>query len=350
MIRIAIIGTGGMAHAHAGNFSKIKGVQLAACCDINAERAAAFAQKWNIPRHYTDYNALLDNEKIDGVSNVTTDKMHTPVALAVLARKLHILSEKPLAASLPEAERMAAAAKKAGVVNMVNFSYRNSAGLLAAARWVQSGGIGRIVHVESSYLQSWLVGMAWGNWKTSPAWAWRLSTRHGSAGTLGDIGCHIYDLTGLLAGDFASIDCRLKTFSKGMPGNRLGEYVLDANDSFVSTIEFKNGALGTIHSSRWAVGHLNSLRARVYGDQGAVEIDLDKSYTEYRMVSGKKSINKAEWKTVVCKPIPNLHQRFITAIRTGKNDPSDFANGLKVQQYLHYSFVSDKKRGPVKIG
>jgi predicted dehydrogenase len=349
MIRIAIIGTGGMAHAHAGNFSKIKGVQLAACCDVEAGRAAAFAQKWNIPRHYTDYNAMLDSEKLDAVSNVTPDKLHASVALAVLKHKLHILSEKPLAANLAEAKSMAAAAKKAGVINMVNFSYRNSAALLAAARLVRAGGIGRVMHVESSYLQSWLVGMAWGNWKTNPAWAWRLSTRHGSAGTLGDIGCHIYDLTGLLAGDYASIDCRLKTFDKGMPQNRLGEYVLDANDSFVSTVEFGNGALGTIHSSRWAVGHLNSLRARVYGDQGAVEIDLDKSYTEYRVVSGQKSINKAAWKTVICKPIPNLHQRFITAIRTGKNDPSDFANGLKVQKYLHYSFESDKKRGPVRV-
>jgi predicted dehydrogenase len=349
MIRIAIIGTGGMAHAHATHFSKIKGVQLTACCDVDAGRAAAFAQKWNIPRHYSDYNTMLNSEKLDAVSNVTPDKMHAPVALAVLKHKLHILSEKPLAVNLAEAKRMVAAAKNAGVINMVNFSYRNSAALLAAAKFVRAGGIGRVIHVESSYLQSWLVAKAWGNWKTNPAWAWRLSTRHGSAGVLGDIGCHIYDMTGLLAGDFASIDCRLKTFDKGMPKNRLGEYVLDANDSFVSTVEFNNGALGTIHSSRWAVGHLNSLRARVYGDQGAVEVDLDKSYTEYRMISGAKNIDKVAWKTVVCKPIPNLHQRFIKAIRTGENDPADFANGLKVQKYLHYSFMSDKKRGAVRV-
>jgi len=55
-------------------------------------------------------------------------------------------------------------------------------------------------------------------------------------------------------------------------------YLLDANDSFVSTVVFKNGAIGTIHSSRWASGHHNSLRARVYGDEGARGVgSLDES-------------------------------------------------------------------------
>ena len=98
---------------------------------------------------------------------------------------------------------------------------------------------------------------------------WRLSSKHGSAGDLGDIGCHIYDMTTLLCGDIAEINCQLRTFDKGVPGNQLGEYVLDANDSFVSIVSFANGGLGTIHSSRWATGQANSLRVRVYGDEGA---------------------------------------------------------------------------------
>ncbi len=47
-------------------------------------------------------------------------------------------------------------------------------------------------------------------------------------------------------------------------------------------------ALGTIHSSRWATGQGNSLRVRVYGDQGAIEVDLDRAYDEYRICSRQR--------------------------------------------------------------
>ena len=349
MIRLGIIGTGGMANGHANEFRKIKGVVLAACCDVVAERAAAFAEKHAIPAVYSDYRRMLAEERLDAVTNVTVDAAHAEVALAVIGRGLAVLSEKPLATTLADARRMAQAARKARVVNMVNFSYRNSSGLQQAARLTRAGQLGRIMHVESSYLQSWLVSKAWGDWRASPAWGWRLSTRHGSAGVLGDLGCHIYDMTTLLCGDIASIDCRLKTFDKGVRGNRLGEYVLDANDSFVSTVEFANGAIGTVHSSRWATGHCNSLRVRVCGDRGAIEVDLDRDWNGYRICLGRKALNTFAWKDVKCPPTPNIYQRFIRAIRTGRGDGNDFANGAKIQAYLHYSFVSSAKKGPVAV-
>jgi predicted dehydrogenase len=349
MINIGIIGTGGMAKYHAQAFGKIKGVRLAACCDIDAKRAQAFADEWKIPVVYSDYRKMLAEEKLDGVTNVTPDARHAEISLAVIRKGIAILCEKPLATSLADARKMADAAKSQGVINMVNFSYRNSCAAQAAAKVIAQGRIGRVIHVESSYLQSWLSHTAWGDWRTKPALTWRLSSRHGSAGVLGDIGCHIYDLTTLMAGDIAQLQCHLKTFDKGAPGNQHGEYTLDANDSFVSSVVFKSGALGTIHSSRWASGHHNSLRVRVYGDKGAIEVDLDTSYDSYRICHGTAAQKKAQWKTVKCKSTPNNVQRFINSIRTGKNDVNDFANGAKIQAYLHHSFESDRKGRRVKV-
>ena len=348
MIRLGIIGTGGMANAHATAFRAIRGVKVAACCDVVPGRAQAFAEKHEIPKYYTDYHEMLEKAKLDAVTNVTPDAKHAEISLAVLAKGLPILCEKPLATTLDDARAMADAAAKAGVINMVNFSYRNSSALQAAAQAIRDGRIGRVTHVESSYLQSWLINRAWGNWRESPGLAWRLSTKHGSAGVLGDLGCHIYDMTTLLCGDIARIDCRLQCFDKGVPDNQLGEYTLDANDSFASTVVFDNGAIGVVHSSRWAAGHANSLRARVYGSLGAIEVDLDRSYTEYWLCTGK-DVEKFTWKPVKCKPTPTNYQRFIKAIKTGVPDPSDFQNGVKIQAYLHYSFVSDAQQGQVAV-
>jgi len=349
MIQLGIIGTGGMAHAHAQAFTSMKGVKLTACCDIDESRVHAFAKKFSIPRVYTDYREMLATEPLDAISNVTVDAMHATISLAAIARGLHVMCEKPLATTLEDAVRMRDAAATAGVVTQVNFSYRNAASAQAAATLIRSGGIGRVLHVEASYLQSWLVQPAWGDWRTTPSMTWRLSTRHGSAGVLGDIGCHIYDLASLLAGDIREIACRLKTFDKGIKGNKVGPYVLDANDSFVSTVLMENGALGTVHASRWASGHLNSLRVRVYGDEGAVEVDLDRSYDQYRVTRGKQGLEKAQWKDVSCRSTPSQYARFIAGIRAGKSDVSDFANGVRVQACLAASFESDAAGSPAKV-
>ncbi|HOX05878.1 MAG TPA: Gfo/Idh/MocA family oxidoreductase [Planctomycetota bacterium] len=349
MIKLGVVGTGGMANSHAKAFSAIPGVKLVACCDIDAARARSFGEKWNIPGVHTDYRRMFAVEKLDAVTNVTIDAAHAPVSTAAIKRGLDVLCEKPLGVTLAEARRMRDLAVRKKVVHMVNFSYRRSSGLQAAAKYVRDGGIGRVLHVESSYLQSWLSQPAWGDWRTKAAFTWRLSTKHGSGGVLGDVGCHILDMTAFLCGDIRSIFCDLKTFDKGVRGNRLGEYVLDANDSCVMTVEFANGAIGTVHTTRWATGQMNSLRTRVWGDQGAVEVDLDRSYDEYRVVRGKKAMLAAEWKTVACKPAPTMYQRFVRAVKSRRNDPSDFVNGAKVQAYLHCGFESARRGRPVKV-
>lgn len=349
MIRIGVVGMGGMGWGHTRAYNAMKGVKVVACCDINEKACRAAAEALGVPSAYTDHREMLKKEKLDAVSCSASDAAHCPVSLATIKKGLHIFCEKPLTTTLDEAKRMAAAAEKAGVISMVNFSYRSSSALQHASKFVQDGGIGELRHVEASYLQSWLTRTVWGDWVRNPAWMWRLSTRHGSAGVLGDLGCHIYDMTAMICGGISEIDCRLKTFKKGVRGERIGEYILDANDSYVATVVFKNDALGTVHSTRWASGQANSLRVRAYGTKGAVDVDLDRSYSEYLQCVGQEAMKKTEWTTVKCKPTPENHKRFIAAIRSGKQDPSDFQNGLSVQKYLHYSAESDRLRRPVKV-
>jgi predicted dehydrogenase len=222
---------------------------------------------------------------------------------------------------------------------MVNFSYRNSAAIQKAAQLVRDGKLGEIVHVEASYLQSWLPSKIWGDWKTTPAWLWRCSTEHGSRGVLGDIGVHILDFATFPVGPVRRLHSRLKTFT-GIKGKRLGAYPLDANDSAVMHVEFANGALGVIHTTRWATGHANSLLLRLHGTKGALRVDLDKSGDHIEVCLGR-DVDKARWRTIKAPPTPNIYRRFITAIRTGTNGEPDFARGAEIQKVLDACFVSD---------
>lgn len=348
MIRLAIIGTGGMANSHAARFKSIPGCAVAACCDIVPGRAKAFAEKHGIPQAYEDAETMLKNERLDGVSIVTIDKAHTPTALLAIKYGRHVMCEKPLADNLENARRMAQAARLKKIITAVNFSYRDNPATQMAAKIVAAGKLGRIRHVEGSYLQSWLTGKAWGDWRKSEAWLWRLSTRHGSAGVLGDIGVHLYDFVSFIAGEIAAVQCELKTFDKGV--KRIGPYVFDANDSMTALVRFRHGAIGALHSTRWATGHANTVALRVYGDKGGLEIDLDRPAPETLRVCLGKDVDQNMWWPVRCPPVPDMYQRFVAAIKSGQQGQTSFAGGARVQAYLDASLKSSANGGkPVAI-
>ncbi|MCZ6706095.1 MAG: Gfo/Idh/MocA family oxidoreductase [Bacteroidetes bacterium] len=339
MIRLGIIGTGSMAEVHAEAFDQIEDVSCTACCDLDLDRASLFAENFKIPNVYPDSSDLINEAEIDAVSIVTPDRFHAPIALQALGKGLHVLCEKPLATSVKDAKRMTVAAHDAGVVHMINFSYRRSAALLAAKEMVTSGEIGRLLHVEAHYLQSWLVSKAWGDWREEDTWLWRLSKQHGSGGALGDIGVHMLDFVTYCAGDVNWLRCDLRTFSKA-EGNQVGPYELDANDSAVLTLSFENGALGTLHMSRWATGHLNSIGVSLYGERGALRIDLDESYETLQCCLGE-DVDEAIWKTKTLEPAPSIFERFVRGIQTGVPEGPNFDRGTYVQKLLDSAYRSD---------
>lgn len=348
-IRLAIVGTGGMANVHAREFLKQPGVQLVGVCDVSAERAKEFSQRLTggDAKVFTDFGEMLETLPLDAISNVTPDSFHAPLSLRALAKGLHVFCEKPLATNHADALRMAKAAKKAGVINMVNFTYRNASAIQKARELVESGKLGDIVHVEASYLQSWLPSKGWGDWKTSPGWLWRLSSKHGSRGVLGDVGVHIIDFATMPVGPLRSVSARLKTFT-ALKGKKVGEYTLDANDSAIMNVEFANGALGVIHTTRWATGYPNSLFLRLHGTKGALRIDLDKSPTSLEVSLGK-DIHKFAWKTIKALETRSTYERFIAAIRSGQNGEPDFVRGAQIQKALDACFESDRIGKAVRV-
>lgn len=339
MIRLAIIGAGGMAGQHAKQFRALEGVEVVAACDLDGDRVRAFAAEHGIPATYTDLEAMLARDDIDAVSNATPDGVHKATSLLAIAAGKHILCEKPLATNAADAEEMAAAAREAGVINMVNLSYRDAPAVQHARELIAAGAIGRVMHVDASYLQSWLVSHAWGRWDRDSQWLWRLSEGHGSKGVLGDVGVHILDFASFPVGDITTVNCQLKCFDKA-PGNRIGDYVLDANDSALMRVEFAGGALGTIQATRWATGHHNSLKLSVYGDKGAVSVVLDDARDRVLTCFGD-DVHEARWTSVEAPATPSIYRRFVDGIESGVNDQPDFARGAALQRVLDACFASD---------
>ncbi|MCJ1899467.1 MULTISPECIES: Gfo/Idh/MocA family oxidoreductase [Paracoccus] len=344
MVRLLVIGTGGMAANHARAFAAIPGVELVGGVDPRPEPLAAFNAEHGIARGFASLDEALAWGAFDAATNVTPDAAHYPTTMPLLAAGKHVLCEKPLATNAADAGAMAEAAVRAGVVNMVNLSYRDVPALQKAAAMVREGKIGEVRHFEASYLQSWLTQPGWGDWRTDPKWLWRVSTAHGSKGVLGDVGIHILDFATYIAGqDAAQVSCLLKTFDKA-PEGRIGDYVLDANDSATMQIVLENGALGTVAATRFATGHLNDLRLRLYGDRGGLEVGFENRVSRLRACLSP-DLETAAWHEVECPPVPTIYQRFIAAIRgEGAADP-DFARGAALQRLLDRAEESSVEAG-----
>ncbi len=343
-VRLLIVGTGGMAANHVEHFQAIPGVTVVAGIDTNADRVAGFNARFGIPKAFGSVDEALDWGEFDAVSNVTPDPVHKPTTMPMLAAGKHVLCEKPLAVNHRDAAGMAEAAARAGVVNMVNLTYRNGPALQAAARLVRDGAIGTLRHFEASYLQSWLTQPAWGDWHTQDQWLWRLSTAHGSKGVLGDVGIHILDFLSFAAGlGVADVSCRLKTFDKA-PDGRIGAYTLDANDSCAMHVGLSNGAVGVVHASRFASGHLNDIRLRLFGDRGGMEVVWERNESRLRCC-GADDLESGTWHEMATEPVPTNYDRFIAAIRgQGPSDP-DFARGAELQAVLDRAAESDAQGG-----
>jgi predicted dehydrogenase len=347
-MRLLVLGTGGMANRHATSFSAISGVSVVGGVDIVPERLAAFCAEHKIDRQFSSLHDALAWGEFDAVANVTPDSIHHPTTMQAIAASKHVFCEKPLATDAVKAMDMTEAIENAGLVGMVNFTYRNSPALQKGRTMVLAGDIGKVRHVEASHLQSWLVGNAWGDWKSESKWLWRLSKKHGSNGALGDIGIHIVDFASYGSGlDIDRVFGRLKTFDKA-PGNKINEYDLDANDCFTMNVDFSSGAMGTIQASRTAAGQLDQLRLRVYGERGSIEMIYDTGASTLRACLGA-DVDTATWRDIPFEPVETNYQRFASAVLVGKTQEPSFRRAANIQKVLDAAQVSDREGRAIAI-
>ncbi|MBP7000371.1 MAG: Gfo/Idh/MocA family oxidoreductase [Amaricoccus sp.] len=338
--RILLLGTGSMANSHAERFATIPGCRLVAAVDVDAGRAAGFATRHGIPQAFGDLGEAIAWGGFDAAVNVTPDGAHKATSLALIAAGKHVLCEKPLAVNHADAVEMADAAEAAGVINMVNFTYRNAAALQAARALVAAGAIGPVRHLQASYLQSWLTAKHWGDWRTDERWLWRLSSAHGSMGVLGDVGVHILDLATYAAGEpVVALGARMKVFDKA-EGGAIGKYRLDVNDSVVINVELAGGALGVVHATRMATGKANELDLLLHGELGALRLWTDGGSSTLEACLGP-DIEIQRWRPVECAPPPRIADRFVAALQTGVNGEPDFRRGAEMQRLVDLVAAAD---------
>jgi predicted dehydrogenase len=289
-LRMALVGGGqgafiGRVHATAAVLDN-RAVLVAGALSSNAERAKASAPDYDIPadRAYTSIAELVQKEKalpadkrIDFLSVATPNHTHFEIAKAAVDAGFNVMCDKPMTFDLKQAEALAEAVDKAGVVFAVTHNYTGHPLVRQAREMIAAGELGEIQAIRSFYIQGWLRTRLESSDQKQAAWRTDPS-KSGAAGCWGDIGTHAYNLarymTGLLP---EQISCQLKIFE---PGRKLDDYG-------TAIIKFQNGALGTVTASQISHGRENDIFIEVDGTKGSLQWRQEEPNTMTVRVNGQ---------------------------------------------------------------
>jgi predicted dehydrogenase len=378
-LRVAMIGYSfmGAAHSQAWRtaprfFDLPLDVVMDTVVGRNAEAVTAAASKLGWARAETDWRRVIERDDIDLIDICAPGRAHAEIAIAALDAGKHVLCEKPLARTVPEAEAMADAARRArprGVRAMVGFTYRRVPAVALMRRLVEQGRIGEVRHVRGVYLQDWLTD------PDAPL-TWRLERDEAGSGSLGDLGAHVIDMAQYVTGErLVEISGMTKTFvterpyrasTVGLSGaadlSRRGPVTVDDATAFIGRLS--GGGMAVIEATRFAAGHKNGLRLEVNGVNGSLVFELEDmnrlSYMDAREGSdtaGFRSIltTEADHPYVAGWWPPGhslgyehgfTHQvlDLVRAIAAGEDPAPSFDDGLQVQRVLEAVDASAESR------
>lgn len=255
MINFAIVGCGRIAKRHAEllGSGQIAGARLAAVCDIQRDRAEAFGARFGVPA-FASIDAMLAAPGIDAVAVLTPSGMHAEHAIQVAHSKRHVLVEKPMALTLTDADAMIRACDETSVGLYVVKQNRFNVPVVKAREALDAGRFGKLVlgtvRVRWCRDQSYYAHDDWrGTWAQD-------------GGVLSNQASHHVDMLSWFMGSVESVHARSITALVD----------IEAEDTAVATLKFRNGALGVIEATNAARPKDMEGSLSVLGATGAVEI------------------------------------------------------------------------------
>jgi predicted dehydrogenase len=328
VVRIGIIGIGGMGAHHAGYFRKgeVPGAEITAVADTDPKRLEWAAKE--LPegvKRFDDSNALIESGEVDAVLIATPHYDHPPIAIAAFARGLHVLSEKPAGAYTKQVREMNEAAKESGKVFSLMFQQRTTPAYKKLKELFEAGELGELRRTN------WLITGWYRSQSYYDSGGWRASWAGEGGGVLLNQCPHNLDLWQWTCG----MPKRVRAFCY------FGKYHdIEVEDDVTAYVEYENGATGLFITTTGE--HPGTNRLEVNGDKGKVVIEGGK-LTFWRNRVPVSQFNREfkggfgspeSWKCDV--PVSakggghaEVTRGFVAAIREGKPLLTPGADGIK---------------------
>ncbi len=240
-LRVAVIGAGAMGANHIRVFGELPDAALVAVADLDEARLRETASS-SSARLYRDYRELLAEEQPDAVSIAVPTRRHLEVALACVERGVPLLVEKPLAATVDEAERLRAAAESAGVPLTVGHVERFNPAVGELKRRLDAGELGRVLQSRAR--------------RVGPFYQ-----RERDVGVVHDLATHDIDVLRLL------LRCEVEQAQAETLRGVRTEY----EDALAGVLRFENGAVALLEVN-W-LAPVKERQLSVLGERGMFVVD-----------------------------------------------------------------------------
>ena len=351
-VRLGIIGCGNMGTGHIRYLTegKVKGVELAALCDIKPEKleSAIAAAKKNDPdfqvKTYIDYKELLSSGDVDAVIIATPHYLHPTIGIDALEAGLHVLSEKPIGVYTKQVLELYEVAKKSDKVFGIMYNQRTNPLYQKVREIVQSGELGELKRCV------WIIT----NWYRTQAYynsgGWRATWKGEGGGVLTNQCPHNLDLWQWMFG--------MPTKVRGFCYN--GKYHnIEVEDDVTAYAEYANGATATFITTTGEYPGTN--RLEISGDKGKIVVEGDKiEYTKLLQAEREYCFSSAEsFRGPESEEVdlgisrdpeklyehPGITQNFVNAILYGEEllaPGLEGINGLQISNAIYLSSWLDK--------
>lgn len=157
-VRWGVIGLGWFGEVHAEVLASMPGIELVAVCTRRSDRLEQVANRFGVPRRYTDYRDLLADKEVDAVSVVTHYYDHCQIAVDALKAGKNVILEKPMAQNTAECDRIIAAARASRGKFMVGHICRFDPRVVLAKQAIAEGRIGTIISMHARRNLSKVIG------------------------------------------------------------------------------------------------------------------------------------------------------------------------------------------------
>ena len=266
-LNLGVVGCGDIAGFTALVSRLIPSVRLSACCDANAYRAQAFAQRNHISQVFMDYNELLTKSQADAVYLAVPHHLHYEMILASVQAGKPVFVEKPVTRTLDEGKKLVE--ENETIKIGVNYQYRYDSGCYALARAVQNGTLGKVHSIRIN--TPWHRGQSY--FDNAP---WHKSIAYAGGGTLITQGSHFLDIA-LWALDEKPVSA--------MGYAKTPHFDVEVDTLTHGIIETEGGTLISVVSSMVAANE-GQVTIEAYGERGTAKY-ADRPYPHVKFNSVK---------------------------------------------------------------
>jgi len=329
MINLAVIGYGYWGPNLVRNFQETEGVRVRACCDLDKKRLELVASKYPSIETASDFDRVLLNPKIDAISIATPVATHYELARKALEHGKHVLVEKPLAASVAEAESLVDIAAKHSLTLMVNHTFIYTGAVRKMKEIVDSGDIGELYYFDSVRINLGLIQK--------------------DVNVLWDLAPHDLSILGHLVLENPTSVCAVGSCQFGNGVESVAYLTVYYDSGLIA--HFHNNWLAPVKIRTVIVG--GSKKMILYDDMQASE--KIKVYDRGIEVSGTEQVHNTlvsyrlgdMWapKLETTEALRLVAAEFIDSIENGRAPLTDGISGLGVVKILEASEMSIKHRG-----